>query len=89
MNKAVGHDPTNPPKYSVGHYHAALYVQAAVRGFLARYEVQRRLQGSIGMRTIAPLPPAGGRSEPVTARAGAGDGDERGIATPSVELQEE
>ncbi|CAG9459996.1 unnamed protein product [Pedinophyceae sp. YPF-701] len=35
--------PKDESKYSVAHYHAALYVQAAVRGFLARYEMQNRL----------------------------------------------
>jgi len=31
------------PKYTAAHYHAALYVQAAVRGFLARYEMRNKL----------------------------------------------
>lgn len=30
-----------PPKYGAAHYHAALHVQAAVRGFLARYDMQQ------------------------------------------------
>lgn len=29
------------PKYGAAHYHAALHVQAAVRGFLARHDVQK------------------------------------------------
>jgi Ion transport protein len=32
------------PKYSAAHYHAALHVQAAVRGFLARYKMQSEPQ---------------------------------------------
>jgi Ion transport protein len=32
------------PKYSAAHYHAALHVQAAVRGFLARYKMQVQQQ---------------------------------------------
>jgi len=31
------------PKYTAAHYHAALYVQAAVRGFLARYQMRTKL----------------------------------------------
>lgn len=31
------------PKYTAAHYHAALYVQAAVRGYLARYHMRMRL----------------------------------------------
>ena len=31
------------PRYSASHYNAALYVQAAVRGFLARQELKERL----------------------------------------------
>mmetsp|Transcript_3541 Transcript_3541/g.12709 ORF Transcript_3541/g.12709 Transcript_3541/m.12709 type:complete len:1714 (-) Transcript_3541:989-6130(-) len=31
------------PKYTAAHYHAALYVQAAVRGFLARYQMRSKL----------------------------------------------
>jgi len=31
------------PKYTAAHYHAALYVQAAVRGFLARYQMRNKL----------------------------------------------
>eukprot|EP00951_Prasinocladus_malaysianus_P000337 scaffold2539_cov43-Prasinocladus_malaysianus.AAC.1 len=31
------------PKYSAAHYHAALYVQAAVRGFLARHQMKNRM----------------------------------------------
>jgi hypothetical protein len=34
------------PKYTAAHYHAALYVQAAVRGFLARYEMRNKLATS-------------------------------------------
>lgn len=35
------------PKYSAAHYHAALHVQAAVRGFLARHDMeQERLRNS-------------------------------------------
>lgn len=30
------------PKYSAAHYHAALHVQAAVRGFLARHDMEQR-----------------------------------------------
>mmetsp|Transcript_6417 Transcript_6417/g.22602 ORF Transcript_6417/g.22602 Transcript_6417/m.22602 type:complete len:1664 (+) Transcript_6417:339-5330(+) len=30
-------------KYTAAHYHAALYVQAAVRGFLARYQMRSKL----------------------------------------------
>mmetsp|Transcript_3119 Transcript_3119/g.7221 ORF Transcript_3119/g.7221 Transcript_3119/m.7221 type:complete len:1718 (+) Transcript_3119:685-5838(+) len=33
------------PKYTAAHYHAALYVQAAVRGFLARYQMRNKLAG--------------------------------------------
>ena len=33
----------NVPKYTAAHYHAALYVQAAVRGFLARYQMRNKL----------------------------------------------
>uniref|UniRef100_A0A7S1XCD4 Voltage-gated ion channel superfamily n=1 Tax=Tetraselmis chuii TaxID=63592 RepID=A0A7S1XCD4_9CHLO len=33
---------SNYPKYSAAHYHAALYVQAAVRGFLARHQMKNR-----------------------------------------------
>ena len=32
------------PKYSAAHYHAALHVQAAVRGFLARYRMRGALE---------------------------------------------
>ena len=32
------------PKYTAAHVHAALYVQAAVRGFLARYEMREQLK---------------------------------------------
>ena len=31
------------PKYTAAHFHAALYVQAAVRGFLARYQMREKL----------------------------------------------
>jgi Ion transport protein len=31
-----------PPKYGAAHYHAALHVQAAVRGFLARHDMEAR-----------------------------------------------
>ncbi|KAK3250718.1 Caveolin-2 [Cymbomonas tetramitiformis] len=33
-------DAASIPKYTAAHYHAALYVQAAVRGFLARYHMR-------------------------------------------------
>mmetsp|Transcript_11321 Transcript_11321/g.26831 ORF Transcript_11321/g.26831 Transcript_11321/m.26831 type:complete len:1216 (+) Transcript_11321:1-3648(+) len=36
------------PKYSAAHYHAALYVQAAVRGFLARHQMKNRMQPAQG-----------------------------------------
>lgn len=32
------------PKYSAAHYHAALHVQAAVRGFLARHRMQGQIE---------------------------------------------
>lgn len=38
---------TSYPKYSAAHYHAALYVQAAVRGFLARHQMKNRRHSSI------------------------------------------
>jgi hypothetical protein len=34
------------PKYTAAHFHAALYVQAAVRGFLARYQMRNKLANS-------------------------------------------
>jgi hypothetical protein len=34
------------PKYSAAHYHAALHVQAAVRGFLARHRMREQLDDS-------------------------------------------
>jgi len=34
---------TGWPKYTAAHYHAALYVQAAVRGYLARYQMRAKL----------------------------------------------
>ena len=37
---------TTYPKYSAAHYHAALYVQAAVRGFLARHQMKSRLHST-------------------------------------------
>lgn len=36
-------DGSSVPKYTAAHYHAALYVQAAVRGFLARYQMRTKL----------------------------------------------
>jgi len=36
-------DGTGVPKYTAAHYHAALYVQAAVRGFLARYQMRSKI----------------------------------------------
>jgi len=66
LNRHVGHDPNRPPLYSVGHYHAALYVQAAVRGFLARYEIRRRLAGALGVddsRMAGLHAPGGGGAE--------------------------
>ena len=38
-NKLPSFKNGNSPKYTAAHYHAALYVQAAVRGFLARQEM--------------------------------------------------
>jgi len=37
-------DGAGVPKYTAAHYHAALYVQAAVRGFLARYQMRNKLE---------------------------------------------
>ena len=34
---------TPHPYTTAAHYHAALYVQAAVRGFLARYQMRTKL----------------------------------------------
>eukprot|EP00892_Ulva_mutabilis_P001295 jgi/Ulvmu1/11166/UM072_0002.1 len=45
------------PKYSAAHYHAALHVQAAVRGFLARHDMEHRQKNqydSSGGHTDAP-----------------------------------
>ena len=39
-----------PPKYGAAHYHAALHVQAAVRGFLARYDNMQHVQDSAKTR---------------------------------------
>jgi hypothetical protein len=36
-------DKADYPKYSAAHYHAALHVQAAVRGFLVRYRMRSQL----------------------------------------------
>jgi len=36
-------DASGVPKYTAAHYHAALYVQAAIRGFLARYQMRSKL----------------------------------------------
>lgn len=40
-------DPDGPPKYTVAHFYAALYVQAAVRGFLKRHALQ-----GVGVQTV-------------------------------------
>lgn len=40
-------DPSDPPKYTVAHFYAALYVQAAVRGFLKRHAVM-----GVGVQTV-------------------------------------
>jgi len=40
------------PKYTAAHYHAALYVQAAVRGFLARYQMRSKLASLDGSETV-------------------------------------
>lgn len=80
LNRNVGHNPANPPKYSVGHYHAALYVQAAVRGFLARYEIKRRLNGALGGADgTGGAPTEGGRAsrEEGAARPARGTGSGR------------
>lgn len=34
----------NPTKFYAGHYFAALYVQAAVRGFIARYQMRDMME---------------------------------------------
>jgi len=44
----VFHDGSGVPKYTAAHYHAALYVQAAVRGFLARYQMRAKMAPSEG-----------------------------------------
>jgi len=36
-------DASGVPKYTAAHYHAALYVQAAIRGFLTRYQMRSKL----------------------------------------------
>ncbi|PNH08114.1 Voltage-dependent L-type calcium channel subunit alpha-1C [Tetrabaena socialis] len=52
------------PKYTAAHFHAALYVQAAVRGFMARHKMRGMMQ------TFAGKPEA--RSEGVDLRRTAG-----------------
>ncbi len=51
------------PKYTAAHFHAALYVQAAVRGFMARHRIRQM---------------AGGEALDGGAGAGAGQGEARG-----------
>lgn len=46
-------DAADVPKYGVSHFYAALYVQAAVRGFLKRHALQQ------GRASAAGAPPAG------------------------------
>jgi hypothetical protein len=41
-------DEESVPKYTAAHYHAALYVQAAVRGLLARYQLREEAEGHLG-----------------------------------------
>ena len=59
MNKQVGHDPSKPAPFSAGHYHAALYVQAAVRGYLVRFRDEQAAGGVDG---------GGARAVPSTQR---------------------
>lgn len=45
LKRTVGHDPTKPPKYSVAHHHAAVAVQAAVRGCMTRLQARSGAKG--------------------------------------------
>ena len=59
------------PRYSASHYNAALYVQAAVRGFLARQELKERLHPF-------EIPDADADAAEPKADGGDGDGRQRG-----------
>jgi hypothetical protein len=48
-------DKANYPKYSAAHYHAALHVQAAVRGFLARYRMRSQLDAMEASKAAAAM----------------------------------
>ena len=50
-NKIIDRLPTfnekkGVPKYTAAHVHAALFVQAAVRGFLARYQMREEVKAA-------------------------------------------
>jgi hypothetical protein len=46
-------DPHDAPKYTVAHFYAALYVQAAVRGFLRRHALHGAGGMTMGFQSMA------------------------------------
>lgn len=46
-------DPADAPKYTVAHFYAALYVQAAVRGFLRRHALCGVGGATMGFQSMA------------------------------------
>lgn len=46
------HDASDVPKYGVSHFYAALYVQAAVRGFLRRHALSEGRLSAAGATPI-------------------------------------
>jgi hypothetical protein len=46
-------DPQDAPKYTVAHFYAALYVQAAVRGFLRRHALRGAGGMTMGFQSMA------------------------------------
>lgn len=45
-------DPQDAPKYTVAHFYAALYVQAAVRGFLRRHALRGAAGAVSGLQSV-------------------------------------